>query len=117
MQNNTKTWESQFGLYASDTELTRLAEIAKVAVSEFSAVQNKTYEFNGIFSRGSTSPDPNTYSIINDSQNDKGDMAFGLFQNAKVNETTIAENAVCAGYNMYKNALIMSPTATIWLWL
>ncbi|WP_410671654.1 hypothetical protein [Amycolatopsis sp. cmx-4-68] len=119
--NNTITWEEQYGIYASNTDIARGgAVLNQISKSEFPAVGGKTYSLNpaGSFTAPQSGGGARgSYYAVNEYDNDKKYLTFGLYQNATVNGDPAMGNAVSAAPVLYLSTAEMTPFTTVYLWI
>lgn len=117
---NSITWEEQYGIYASNTDIARGgAVLNQMSKSEFPAIDGKTYGLNpaGSFTAPQSGGASGSYYAVNEYRNDKGYLTFGLFQNATVNGDEATGNAVSAAPVLYLSTAEMTPFTTVYLWI
>ena len=118
---NSVVWEEQYGIYASNTDITVSgAVINQMSKSEFPAVDGKTYTLNaaGSFTTPQSGGRPGSYYAVNEyNNNPKGYLTFGLFQDAVVNGNPANGNAVSAAAVLYNSTAEMTPFTTVYLWI
>jgi len=118
---NTMTWVEQYGIYASNTELTTGgAQLTQMSKTEYPAADGKIYPLNaaGFFSAPSSGGNAGSYTAQNGYNNlPKGYLTFGLYQNAVVNGTATNGNAVSAAAVQFNYTAEITPFTTIYLWL
>jgi hypothetical protein len=118
--DNTITWEEQYGIYASNTDITRGgAVLNQISKSEFPAVDGKTYSLNpaGAFTAPQGTETPGSYYAVNEYNNEKGYLVFGLYQDATVNGDQAKGNAISAAPVLYLSKAEMTPFTTVYLWI
>lgn len=119
--NNTLTWDEEYGIYASNTDLTDSgALLTQMSKSEFPALDGKVYSLTaaGFFGPPNSGGVPGSYTATNDYNNlPKGYLTFGLFQNAVVNGVTANGNAVSAAAVQYNYTAVITPYTTVYLWM
>ncbi|HLP47906.1 MAG TPA: hypothetical protein VK469_18325 [Candidatus Kapabacteria bacterium] len=118
LNKNEMTWEENYGIYASNTELTDGATIFRNAQTPFPAEAGKIYPMSpsGAFGWPSSGGLPFSYGINNDYANEKGHLTFGLYQNANVNGEDLISYPVIASSLLYKFTAIWTPLNTVYLW-
>lgn len=118
--SNTMTWEEQYGIYASNTDIVNGARLVQMSRTEYPAVAGKTYALNaaGFFGPPSGGGSPGCYTAVNEFNNlPKGYLTFGLFQDAVVNGVATRGNAVSATPVLFNRAAPMAPFTTVYLWI
>lgn len=119
--DNNITWEEQYGIYASNVDLTSSgALLTQMSQTEFPAAAGMVYPLTpaGFFGPPSGSGSPTTYYAQNSYNNlPKGYLTMGLYQNANVNGQAVSGNAVSAAPVIYQSTAEMTPYTTIYLWI
>ncbi|MBC8757389.1 hypothetical protein H2O64_22155 [Kordia sp. YSTF-M3] len=118
LQANTLSWEEEYGIYASTSEVTNGARLSQLSSQPVGALQNQLYtlETSGAISGPIGGGAPNAYALENKYDN-KPYMTIGLFQNANVNGTEIAGNAISAVPTLIGHKAVMTPFTTLYIWL
>jgi hypothetical protein len=118
---NAMTWEDNYGIYASNTDLTSGgAVLNQISRTDYPATPAKTYELSaaGIFTGPGSDAQPNSYTTVNSYNNlPKGYLTFGLYQNADVNGSSLTSNAVSAAPVIYNSTAAIVPFTTVYLWI
>ncbi|HEV3321861.1 MAG TPA: hypothetical protein VG147_06660 [Solirubrobacteraceae bacterium] len=122
LESNKLEWEEEYGIYASNTELTNGALITQLSRSAFPAQDGKVYEFtpSGFFGPPSSGGTLGSFTSINaykDPYTNKGYLTFGLFQDANINSVHAQALPVSAALVPYQQKIVMTPYTTIYLWL
>ena len=120
--DNTVTWDEQYGIYASNVDLTTSgAVLTQMSQTDFPAVPAMVYALNPA---GYFGPPTNgggsagSYYAQNGYDNlPKGYLTMGLCQNATVNGQTVNGNAVSAAPVIYQSTAEMTPYTTVYLWI
>jgi hypothetical protein len=119
--DNTMTWEEQYGVYASNADLTNGALLYQMSKTEFPAVESMVYPLNaaGFFGPPSSGGGkPGSFYAQNGYNNlPKGYLTMGLYQNANVNGSQISASAVSAAPVIYNSTAEITPFTTIYLWI
>jgi hypothetical protein len=116
---NEITWEENYGIYASNVDITNGAILTQISQTPFPALSGEIYPFTaaGFFGPSSQGGMENTYSAVNDYNNlPKGYLTMGLFQNANVDGVFLSGSAVSAAPVIYKSTAVMTPFTTVYLW-
>ncbi len=120
LQHNTVGWEEKYGVYASTTQVTNGATLDQLSKVDVGALMNKVYTLQD--SGAMTGPTngqgaaKDSFSLVN--KYDKKDfMTVGLYQDARVNGTEIAGNALSAAPVLLASTAIMTPYTTVYVWL
>jgi hypothetical protein len=118
MQANTITWKEEYGIYASTSEVVNGARLSQLSSVPVGAIQDKIYtlETNATISGPANGGKPNAYTLVN-KFDQKPYMTVGLFQDANVNGTEIAGNAVSAVPVLLASKAEMTPFTTVYIWL
>jgi hypothetical protein len=118
MQANTITWQEEYGIYASTSAVVNGARLNQLSSVPVGAIQNKLYtlESNATISGPASGGHPNSYTLEN-KFDQKPYMTVGLFQDANVNGTEIAGNAISAVPVLLASTASMTPYTTVYIWL
>jgi len=118
LQANTLSWQEEYGIYASTTEVVNGARLSQLSSVPVGALQNRLYtlEVSGATSGPTSGGVPNGYAMENKYDN-KPYMTIGLFQDANVNGTEIAGNAISAKTTLLSHTAKMTPFTTLYMWL
>ncbi|QHI35474.1 hypothetical protein IMCC3317_08200 [Kordia antarctica] len=118
LQGNTITWKEEYGIYASTSDVVNGARLSQLSSVPVGAIQNKLYtlEPDGSTSGPASGGKPNSYALENKYSN-KDYMTVGLFQDANVNGTDIAGNAISAVPTLLAHTAVMTPYTTVYIWL
>jgi hypothetical protein len=120
---NTMTWEEQYGIYASMTQIQNGATIVQMSATPFPAVEGQVYTLSpgGFFGPPQGGGAPGSYAAINQfnsmSSGGSGALTFGLYQSALVNGRPMNGNAVFALPVFYQSMARMIPSSTIYIWV
>lgn len=120
LTNNTMTWEENYGIYASNTDLIAGGVISQVSRTPYPATAGKTYELapTGAFGEPGASGPAGSYIAINSYNNlPKGYMTFGLYQKADVNGSPTGSNPVSAASVIYQSRAEITPFTNVYLWI
>lgn len=115
--NNTVEWETQFALYASNTELQSGASINKL--SDIAASTQTIYQFKeGIFQSpiSESTIGSNTYALRH-AMSGYPVLTFGLAQSVAVNGEGFANHPINAIYVPFGQAATMTPIETLDVYL
>lgn len=118
MQANTVKWKEEYGIYASTASVVNGAVLSQLSSTPIGAATNKLYtlEPNAIISGPASGGFPNAYSLTN-RFSEKPYMTVGLYQDANVNGTDIAGNALSAAPVLLQSTAVMTPYTTVYIWL
>ncbi|MGO8840232.1 MAG: hypothetical protein ACLQF1_03595 [Methyloceanibacter sp.] len=119
LPKNAVTWEEQYGIYASNSEIQNGAALYQLAQTAFPAIFEKAYNFDpsGFFTGPFGGGSKNAYTAVNLYGNlPKGYMTMGLFQNATVDGSAVVGNAVSAALVLYQSKATITPFTTVYLW-
>lgn len=118
MQANTINWDEEYGIYASTAEVVNGAKLSQLSSVPVGAAMDKLYtlEPNSIISGPTAGGQANSFALQN-KYNNKPYMTVGLYQDATVNGTQIAGNAVSAAPVILASTAIMTPYTTVYIWL
>lgn len=115
---NTLSWQEQYGIYVSTASVKSGAKLEKLSSTGIPAASNKLYVLNesGAISAPASGGKPNSFSLLNNySKQDV--MTVGLYQDATVNGTEIAGNAISAAGVLLASTAEMTPYTTLYVWL
>jgi hypothetical protein len=116
---NTVTWEENYGIYISNTDIVNGTRLTQWSTTPYPAVAAKLYTLSpaGGIVGPSAGGSPGSYTLDNEYNNlPKGDWTVGLFQDAVVNGETLKGNAVSAAPVLYQSTATMTPYTTVYLW-
>ncbi|EDP95956.1 hypothetical protein U8527_13715 [Kordia algicida OT-1] len=118
MQSNTLSWTEEYGIYASTSEIVSGAKLSQLSNVPVGAIQNKQYtlESNATITGPATGGKPHSYALENQYA-EKPYMTVGLYQDATVNGTEIAGNAISAVPVLRAHNAVMTPYTTVYIWL
>lgn len=119
-EENTVTWEEQYGIYVSSTSITHGAQLTRMSSTHVPAMDQKMYtlESDAVFSeppQASTGKAGSFYA-----ENKYGELqalTFGLFQDAVVNGKLVPGNAQSAASVPHANTATMTPHTTVFVWI
>lgn len=119
--SNSVTWDEEFGLYASDTQLQNGATIRKMTAQE-PAAEASYYTFTSGATFEGPYVDPRVgagqYAAQNSMPNSSYPvLTFGLTQAANVNGTAVAGNPLNAVLVLPNNFVTFTPITTVYVWL
>jgi hypothetical protein len=120
MMRNQMTWEEQYGIYASTTSIMNGARLVQMSTTNFPASSGQVYPLlpAGYFGPPQSGGVPGSYGAINQFNNlPQGYLTIGLFQNAMVNGSNLTGNAVSAAPVLYQSTAVMTPYATVYIWI
>jgi len=119
LTDNTLTWEEKYGVYVTTSKVVNGAELTKLSATDIPAANGKLYTLGnaGSISTPGASVDAKTsFSLLN-SYSKQPYMTVGLYQDANVNGTAIAGNAISAAGTMLASTAVMTPYTTLYVWL
>lgn len=118
--NNSMSWEDNYGIYASNTDLISGGILHQMSKTPYPAVPDKAYELapTGAFVGPGSGGSAGSYTAVNAYNNlPKGYLTFGLYQNADVNGNQAVGNAVSAAPVIYNSTATITPFTTVYLWI
>jgi hypothetical protein len=118
--NNSMSWEDNYGIYASNTDLISGGVLNQMSKTAYPAVPDKVYELapTGAFVGPGSAGPAGSYTAVNAYNNlPKGYLTFGLYQNAEVNGNQAVGNAVSAAPVIYNSTATITPFTTVYLWI
>ena len=119
LSDNTLTWEEKYGIYVTTSAVVNGAELTKLSSTGIPAAAGKLYtlqEAGSISAPGASTDTGTSYSLLN-SYSKEDYMTVGLYQDATVNGTEIAGNAISAAGTMLASTAVMTPYTTLYVWL
>lgn len=118
MQANTLSWGEEYGIYASTSEVVNGATLNQLSNVPVGAAMNKLYtlEPSAVISGPASGGAADSFALENLYSN-KPYMTVGLFQDANVNGTDIAGNALSAVPVILASTALMTPYTTVYVWL
>lgn len=118
MQANQVTWEEQYGIYASTTQIVNGARLSRLSSTGVPAAISKLYtlEDSAAITGPASGGTQDSYALYNTYSNQPF-MTVGLYQDATVNGTSIAGNAVSAVPVLLQSTSVMTPFTTVYIWL
>jgi len=118
MNNNTLTWEEQYGIYVSTSKIANGVKLEKLSSTGIPAAEHKLYTLqeSGAISDPSDGGMAGSFSLLN-SYSKQDVMTVGLYQDATVNGTAIAGNAISAAGVMLASTAKMTPFTLLYIWL
>jgi hypothetical protein len=119
LEANVLTWVEQYGIYASETNLTNGMTIVQESTVPCPAILGDVYELlpGGYFSAPSPGTDPNGYQVQNNYNQPDSYMTIGLTQDASVNSLATGANPVSAANTPHGSMADMMPYASVVLWI
>ena len=120
LQNNTVTWEEQYGIYASMVPSTQGgALLQQMSYVPIPAAIGQLYQLapSGAIALQPTGGAENAFALQNEYQAPAGYMTVGLYQNAIANGASMTGNAISAAGALYKSTAVMTPYTTIQIWM
>jgi hypothetical protein len=119
MQANTLDWEELYGVYASTAQITNGAKLTQLSSTGIPAAMEKLYTLqpSGVIAGPASGGTSNAFSLLNQYASSMGYMTVGLYQDATINGTKIAGNAVSAAPVMLQSTATMTPYTTVYIWL
>lgn len=122
-QSNTVTWNEEFNIYASTTEIQNGAEILKMSDTTYPAQDAAYYSFDpsatfsGPFT-GTGAPPRGSYRVINNMPSSEyRSLTMGLQQKARVNGRDTVATPVNAATVPATNKATFTPLTTVFAWL
>ncbi len=118
MQANSLSWEENYGIYASTSEMVNGAQLNQLSSVPIPAAMNKLYtlQSNSLINGPASGGSPNALTLLN-KYDQKPYMTVGLYQDANVNGTEIIGNALSAAGVMLNSTAAMTPFTTVYIWL
>ncbi|SFW62792.1 hypothetical protein SAMN02927921_02817 [Sinomicrobium oceani] len=118
MQANTLSWDEEYGIYASTSEVTNGAKLVQLSSVDVGAPMNKlfTLQPSAVISGPADGGTKDAFSLLN-KYDQKSLMTVGLYQNANVNGTDIIGNAISAVPTLLSSTAVMTPYTTVYIWL
>lgn len=118
MQSNTLSWEEEYGIYASTSKIKNGAKLTQLSSVPVGAAMDKLYtlEPSAVISGPVKGGMPNSFSLVNKYAN-RPYMTIGLYQDATVDGTEIAGNAISAVPVLLSSTISMTPFTTLYIWL
>lgn len=118
LQSNSLSWQENYGIYASTSEVVNGAELTQLSSTGIPAVIEKKYvlEPSGAISGPYSGGSPNAFSMENN-YSVKDYVTIGLYQDANVNGTEIIGNALSAAPVLLRSTAVMTPFTTVYIWL
>ncbi len=112
------SWEENYGVYVSTASVNSGAKLEKLSSTGIPAAANKLYTLtgSGALSAPATGCEPGFFCSLN-SYSKQGAMAVGLYQDATVNGTEIAGNAISIAGVLLASTAVMTPYTTLYVWL
>jgi hypothetical protein len=119
-EENTVTWEEQYGIYVSSTGITHGAHLTRMSSTAVPAMEQKLYTLEGdaVFSDPpeGTTGSPGAFCAENKFGEPQA-LTFGLFQDAMVNGKPVHGNALSATSVPHANIIQMTPHTTLYIWM
>lgn len=118
LQGNTLSWTEEYGIYASTSNVVNGATLSQLSSTPVGSSMNKLYTLldSGAMSGPASGGAPASYALLNQ-YSGKSYMTVGLYQNATVNGTDIAGNALSAVPVLLQSTAIMTPYTTVYIWI
>ena len=119
IQTAKVSWQEQYAIYASTTQIQSGATIAQASATNFPASDGICYGYSGNFTPNVTGPmpvSPGSYSVFNQMAN-PSIMTFGLTQSALVNGSSINLTPINAQAVLTQQQAVFTPYTTVWVWL
>ncbi|WP_350288065.1 hypothetical protein [uncultured Croceitalea sp.] len=115
---NTLTWQEEYGIYVSNTEMVHGAQLDQLSSTEIGAIMDQLYtmEPSGVITGPESFDAPNSFALLNEYKN-QSYMTVGLFQDANVNGTDIIGNATSAAPVLLASTAVMTPYTTVYVWI
>jgi hypothetical protein len=119
-EQNTVTWEEQYGIYVSSAAVTNGAHLTRMSSTAVPALEQKLYtlENDAVFS---DPPEGSTGSkgafCAENKYTESEALTFGLFQDAMVNGKPVHGNALSATSVPHANIIQMIPHTTVYIWM
>ena len=119
MAANSLAWEENYGVYASTAQVQNGARLTQLSATGIPAAMETTYtlQADGAISTPAAGGSANSFTLTNAYAAGQGYMTVGLYQDATVNGTQIAGNAVSAAPVLYQSTATMTPFTTVYIWL
>jgi hypothetical protein len=117
---NSMSWEENYGIYASNTDLISGGVLNQMSQTPYPAVPAALYTIqpSGAFTGPAGTRPPGSYYALNSYNNlPKGVLTVGLFQNAEVNGDAVKGNAVSAAQVLYNSTAEITPYTNVYLWV
>lgn len=118
LNDNTLTWEEQYGVYVSTSKLANGVKLEKLSSTGIPAADHKLYTLqeSGAISDPANGGEAGSFSLLN-SYSKQDYMTVGLYQDATVNGTAIAGNAISAAGVLLASTAKMTPYTMLYIWL
>jgi len=118
MQANTLTWDEEYGIYVSSSEVEHGANLDQLSSTPIGASMDKLYtlEPTGVITGPDTGGEEFSFALLNE-YNNKDFLTVGLFQDATVNGTDIIGNATSAVPVLLASTSVMTPYTTVYIWV
>lgn len=118
MEANTLSWTEEYGIYASTSEVQNGAVLDQLSSVPVGAAMDKLYTLqpSAVITGPVTGGFPDSFALEN-KYDQKDYMTIGLFQDATVNGTDIAGNALSAVPVILASTAEMTPYTTVYIWL
>lgn len=119
LEENTMTWDEEYGIYASNTDIVGGALLVQMSHAPSPVEDGMVYPFTveGFFGSPSSGGVTGSYTVQNEYKNDKGYMTIGLYQNAVVNDKKTTRNAISAALVQREFTAEMTPFTSVYLWI
>ena len=112
------TWDENYGIYASTTQIQNGAVIRQMSATPFPALAGQTYSLTpqGNFGSPQGGGAPGRYAALNQFNNPAG-LTFGLFQNPVVNGRPMNGQPVSAVFGPFQAITSLAPSSTAYIWV
>ena len=119
-EHNSVTWEEQYGIYVSSASVEHGAQLTRMSMSHFPAMEQKLYTLgeDAVFGDPPEASEGVAGSFYAENNyEEQRPLTFGLFQDAVVNGKQIPGNAISAASVPHKNKATMTPHTTVFIWV
>ena len=118
LQNNTVTWDEEFGIYVSNSQVVNGANLDQLSSVPIGAAMDKLYTLqdSGIITGPDAGGEANSFSLLNQ-YSKQPYITVGLYQDATVNGTDIIGNAISAAPELLASTAVITPYTTVYVWL
>lgn len=117
--HNTLSWTDRYGIYVSDVHICNGAGLVPISREPGNAAIHKLHilDKHAVIRLPGTDGLPGAFALLHTYRDGKRCLTAGLYQDAFVNGTEIAGNAVSATPVLYQNTAVMHPPDTVCIWL
>jgi hypothetical protein len=119
-EENTVTWEEQYGIYVSTAAVEHAALLTRLSRSDHPAIDKKRYKLEDDAAFGppedEAGGEEGSYYAEN-SYSELPVLTFGLFQDAMVNGQLVQGNALSAAPVLLQHTAQMTPHTTVYAWV